>query len=442
MTWVSLPGYFKTHGYTTLGGGKTYHGGLPPFSDGDLSWSDDRPYFESSDKRQCTSNYLKPSGQHGAVCPDNSTNLTEFTDYSNMQSMISNLEYASQVQKETGKPFFLSYGIHRPHLPFHFPAEWPGPDGNTINIWEAYGPDDAIDLPLHQQAPVGMPGIAFTYEMDGDKGVAVNGTTYPIPGPNGNGTNKCPFCGPAFPDNVTRVMRKGYYSAVSWVDYCAGRVIARLHELGHAEDTVIAIVGDHGWQLGEHNIWGKHTNFELGARVPLIIRAANQTANLKSDALAESVDIYPTLAALAGLPPPDDVDGIDLSSLWTDPSPATPLKTVAYSEYPRCAPPDAAWTPEPGYTNPNSCVTTARQNFTIMGTSMRTDAWRCTFWMWWDGLKLAPDFTKPPAATELYAHTNDTESNFDTFENVNVAPNYPAVVAEMMAMARKQWEKV
>lgn len=134
--------------------------------------------------------------------------------------------------------------------------------------------------------------------------------------------------------------------------------------------------------------WGKHTNFELGTRVPLIFHAAGQTTGLKSNTLVESLDICkpatttffrdhlslssdfvvdgpdPTLAALAGLPPPPDVDGHDLTPLWKDPS--AQVSEAVFSEYPRCAPVDAAWTPEPGHPTPQSCVNTARSNFTVM----------------------------------------------------------------------------
>jgi len=145
--------------------------------------------------------------------------------------------------------------------------------------------------------------------------------------------------------------------------------------------------------------------------VPFVIHAAGQTAAIKTDSLTESLDMYPTVAALAGLAPPPNVDGTDLSPVWK--APKTALKTVlkdryceslkfsfalvlilkvsaqvAFSEYPRCAPLDAAWTPEPGYTTPQSCVNTARTNFTFMGYSVRTDEWRATFWMPWDKVNL------------------------------------------------------
>lgn len=177
----------------------------------------------------------------------------------------------------------------QPHLPFHFPAEFGG-----VNIWEKYGPTEDIALPKHQSSPEGMPPIAFTYEMDGKTQVCTFGECVAMPGPD-NGT-LCPFCGPALPDNMTKTMRKGvstvacangpislhwinllplwsarctlpagavcarchtlttglgalhsqYYSAVSWVDFLVGQMLNELDNLGHTEDTVVALVGDHG----------------------------------------------------------------------------------------------------------------------------------------------------------------------------------------------------
>lgn len=151
--------------------------------------------------------------------------------------MLQDLRYASQVRKTTGNPFFLNYGLHRPHLPFHFPATFGGE-----NIWEKYGDTDSIALPTHPEAPIDMPGIAFTYEMDGMVDIAVAGSSYPIPGPD-NPKDLCPFCGPKLPNNATRFMRKAYYSSVSWIDYLVGEMMKELDVLGHTQDTVIAIVG-------------------------------------------------------------------------------------------------------------------------------------------------------------------------------------------------------
>jgi len=432
-TWFSFPGYFKFNGYTTLGGGKTYHPNLPPNNDGNFSWSPDKPYVNSGEKA-CTSKYFQGKSE---VCPSDSTDLTDFSDYGNLQGMLDDLRYASTVKSKTGAPFFINYGIHKPHLPFVFPASFPDANNQTSNIWEKYGDD--VALPLHEEAPVGMPGIAFTYELDGQVQINVFGESYPIPGPFPTEKGGCPFCGPALPDNITKIMRKGYYSAVSWIDFLVGQIVHELDVLGHMDDTVIAIVGDHGWQLGEHNIWGKHSNFELGARVPLIIHAPGQTQQILSNSLVESVDIYPTVAILAGLPPAPDLDGSDLSPVWKNTNAS--INGVSFSEYPRCAPPDAAWTPEPGHATPQSCVTTHRSNFTIMGYSVRTDVWRCTFWMWWNGEKLEADWARAPVAIELYSHEGDTEADFDAFENTNVASQNEAIVQQHMVIAKKQWQK-
>eukprot|EP00038_Savillea_parva_P009232 m.182153 g.182153 ORF g.182153 m.182153 type:complete len:528 (+) comp15457_c0_seq1:109-1692(+) len=425
QNWMSLPGYFLDHGYTCLGGGKTYHPGLPPNNDGNKSWSmgPGVPTYVNHNDAACTSDYF-PHGASTEVCPDNKQNLSSFSDYANLEGMIESLHYASELAKKNGTPFFLNYGIHKPHLPFHFPATFGG-----VNIWEKYGPTGDIALPTHQAAPKDMPPIAFTYEMDGKTEVCAFGECEKIPGPEQG--QLCPFCGPALSHNMTQTMRKGYYSAVSWVDFLVGAMLSELDNLGHTQDTVVALVGDHGWQLGEHNIWGKHSNFELGTRVPLIIRAAGQTTAIRSNTLVESVDIYPTLAALAGLPAPPDLDGYDLTPIWQDPN--TTIKNYSFSEYPRCAPPDTPWQ------DTSSCVHTQRTNFTIMGYSVRDTEWRATFWMWWDGDNLRGDFSRDPAAIELYAHAGDPESDFNAYENTNVAAANSDIVQRMLAVAKTQW---
>ena len=174
------------------------------------------------------------------------------------------------------------------------------------------------------------------------------------------------------------------------------------------------------------------------------------------------------------------MDGVDLSPLFKNPndSGAISKPNVAYSEYPRCAPPDAPWTPE-SYcgrnhdekcTSPQSCVNTPRAHFTIMGYSVRTADWRYTGkyartrrstihellllvlrsdcshiaeWAWWDGANLVGDFTREPAGVELYSHNGDTEANFDLYENVNEAflPENAATIKAMHALVIKQWKK-
>lgn len=218
-----------------------------------------------------------------------------------------------------------------------------------------------------------------------------------------------------------------------------------------------------GWQLGEHNIWGKHTNFELGTRVPLMFRIPD-TPPQRVQTIVESVDLYPTLANLAGLPPPPDVDGSNLFAFLDS---AHPPKTMdrswedellhadddmggagrpflaisnemgraAFSEYPRCC--HNLSTP---WDDTTSCTRTPRTQFTAMGYSVRVDAWRYTVWLHWDAQRLVGDFSRPLIARELYAHPAGTaDASFDATENANVVDEHQHVAAQLHQRVVHQW---
>ncbi len=104
-------------------------------------------------------------------------------------------------------------------------------------------------------------------------------------------------------EQLARALIHGYYAAVSQTDALIGRVINELDRLGLRENTVIILVGDHGWSLGEHGLWAKHVNFDTALRSPLIVSGQGVTHG-KSDAVVEFVDLYPTVVELAGLNEP------------------------------------------------------------------------------------------------------------------------------------------
>ena len=111
-------------------------------------------------------------------------------------------------------------------------------------------------------------------------------------------------------------------------------MLAELEDLGLAENTVVVLWGDHGWKLGEHNSWCKQSNYEIDARVPLIIRAPGAKGNGQaSDALVEFVDVYPTLCDLAGLPRPDHLEGKSMAPLLS--RPAGTIKPAAFNQFRR-----------------------------------------------------------------------------------------------------------
>jgi iduronate 2-sulfatase len=136
-------------------------------------------------------------------------------------------------------------------------------------------------------------------------------------------------------DTMTaRHLIHGYYATVSFVDAQIGRLMEALEKEGLADNTIVILFGDHGFKIGEHAMWCKHTNYEIDTRVPFLIKT--HLPSLKADntaALVELLDLYPTLCDLAALPTPDQCEGStllpllkDSGALWTD---------LAYSQYPR-----------------------------------------------------------------------------------------------------------
>jgi arylsulfatase A-like enzyme len=105
---------------------------------------------------------------------------------------------------------------------------------------------------------------------------------------------------------------------VSFVDAQVGRLLDELEKLGVADNTIIVLWGDHGWQLGEHGFWCKHTNFEVASRTPLLVVAPGVEGGRVSRRLVEYIDIYPTLCDLAGLPKPGHLQGRSLRALLAD----------------------------------------------------------------------------------------------------------------------------
>jgi iduronate 2-sulfatase len=177
------------------------------------------------------------------------------------------------------------------------------------------------------------------------------------------------------------------------VDACTGHVLDELDRLGLRQNTIVVFWGDHGYYMGEHNWWGgKHNNYEGATNAPLIIAAPGmKTAGQKTDAIVEFVDIYPTLADLAGLPLPEGLEGTSLAPLLDDPN--APWSKTAISEYPKGG----------------------RQ-----GTALRTDRYRYVEWR---------DKSGKLVDRELYDHQNDPE------ENENVAGKAEnAVVIDRLAV--------
>jgi arylsulfatase A-like enzyme len=201
---------------------------------------------------------------------------------------------------------------------------------------------------------------------------------------------------------MARHLIHGYYAATSYLDAQVGRVLDALEKEGLADNTIVILWGDHGWNLGEHGLWCKHCNYETSTRVTLLIRAPgyDKSHGQTTRSLTEFVDIYPTLCELCNVKPDAAIEGKSFVPLLKDPK-AT-VKNVAYSQYPRQIPDHGA----------------------AMGYAVRTDRWRYVEW------RAKKDGY---VVRELYDHKNDPD------ETVNVAdePGNATVVKEHAALLKK-----
>jgi len=275
----SLPMTFKQAGYTTISNGKVYH-----------HRTDDRTAWSQEPWRPETSSiwWAKPENRQGPGRGPAYESADEpdsiYPDFQIAQKTIEDLRGLA----ERDEPFFLACGFYRPHLPFVAPKRY----------WDLYPPDE-VTLPENMYFPRDLDN-AFAYswgEMRKYSGVPAKG---PVS------------------DEMARELIRGYHACVSLVDAQVGRVMEELERLGLAENTVVVLWGDHGWQLGEHAMWCKHTNFEVAVRTPLLIAAPGAKTRGTTPRLVEYVDLYPTLCDLAGLDQPGHVQGRSLVPLLAD----------------------------------------------------------------------------------------------------------------------------
>jgi len=197
--------------------------------------------------------------------------------------------------------------------------------------------------------------------------------------------------GLSLPIEKQKELIHGYYAAISYTDAQVGILLKTLDSLGLTKNTIIVLWGDHGWHLGDHNLWCKHTNFEQATHAPLIISSPKISSN-KSKVQTEFVDIFPTLCDLAGLKIPDSLDGVSLKSVMLNPSKV--VKEFSVSQYPRSG--DDAETERAGY-----------NSVKVMGYSIRTSQYRYTVWMGNNFRSSQPFNKKLIVGEELYDYKND-----------------------------------
>ncbi|MDA0281922.1 MAG: sulfatase-like hydrolase/transferase [Planctomycetota bacterium] len=362
---VTLPQQFMKHGYHAVSYGKIFHN---PWPDNE-SWSEPHAWPKSSlwsdeaknqhahfrEKMRADGHSDSQVNRIRAVA----TEAVDTPDHEHVDGAIAEQALAAIKRlAQQDQPFFLAAGFVRPHLPFVVPRKY----------WDLYQAD-SITLAENPFLPKNSPAFAMNTMYELRDYMDFFGTPTPRDG--------------SLTEAQQRRLKHGYYASVSFIDALIGRLLDELERLDLADNTIVVLWGDHGWKLGEHNSWCKQSNYEIDARVPLIIRAPSASANgRKTEALVELVDVYPTLCELAGLPVSDHLEGRSIVPLLSEPE--QPWKQAAFSQFQRMDGP----TP-------------------LMGYSMRTDRYRYIEWQ--------DRRTRNVVAKELYDHKNDPH------EDTNVA---------------------
>ncbi|WAC20488.1 sulfatase-like hydrolase/transferase [Luteolibacter sp. SL250] len=363
---ITLPQQFIRNGYRAEAVGKLYHSGHGNGDDA-ASWS--VPHVKPSGKTYALDTSGPPEGTprrkngkapRGAAVESADVPDDTYADGLTANEVIKRLE-AAKERPDT--PFFIGAGFIRPHLPFVAPKKY----------WDLYTRSD-LKVAEYQKAPEGAPDAAMR--------------------PNGELSQ---YRGAENSGNLSEAQQleliHGYYAATSYTDAQVGKLLDALDRLGLSENTIVVLWGDHGWHLGDHGLWAKHSNFEQATRIPFIISAPGVTApGGKTKSLVQSIDLYPTLLELTGLPHPGSkpaLEGKSLVPVLKDP--AATVNEVVYQVYPRGP---------------------------LIGRSLRTATHRLVEWK-------APGAAPETAEWELYDYGTDPA------ETRNLVKDQPETVAAL-----------
>ena len=355
---VTLPQMFKRNGYVSARVGKIYHYGNPgqigtSGLDDPASWDEFvNPRGIDKDEEAKVTNFTPTRGLGSALA----YYASPAGDEEHTDGKVA-LETIALLEKHKGRPFFIGAGFYRPHCPFIAPQKY----------FDLY-PLDTIAAPAVAPDSWMPPPARFT-----------------VP----------PHWG--LSEQAQRESIRAYYASISFLDANVGRLLDALDRLGLADNTIVVFVSDHGYHLGEYGQWMKQTLFERSARAPLIVAGPGVAAKGRtSSRVVELLDLYPTLAALAGVPAPKALQGRSLTPLLKNP--------------------DAAWE--------HPAITQVRRGpaaSTYMGYSIRTDRWRYTEW----------DAGRRGA--ELYDEAADPQET----RNLVMDPQHQKVVADLQRRLRR-----
>jgi uncharacterized sulfatase len=360
---VTLPQMFMKAGYYSGRVGKIYHYGNP--NDIGTSGLDDPASWQE---------HVNPAGRDKTALEPDVMNYTpqrkglgaamafladkEGKDEEHTDGKVAT-EAIRLLEAHKDKPFFLAVGFYKPHCPWITPGKY---------------------FDMYSMDAIKLPEIAPDFKKNALE-------------PSLASTKPWPYMG-VTPDQA-RECKRAYYAAISFVDAQIGRVLDAVDRLGLRDNTIIVFWSDHGYHLGEHGLWMKMSLYEEAAHVPVIIRVPGQkTVGQASPRTVELVDLYPTLADLAGLTPTPGLQGYSLRPLIENPN--------------------ATW---------SHAAYTQVERGKFPGYSVRTERWRYTEWD--DGVK----------GRELY----DQEADPHELTNLAEDPKSASTVAELHELVKKNW---
>jgi len=347
---VTLPQHFRQNGYAVARTGKILHGGIDDIPSWDEGGEPGMPRQPRTPDQ--AAQYRQQSDRWVALEGDGETTA----DYRSASRAIQLLEkYGAQGSE---KPFFIAAGFAKPHSPLIAPKKY----------FDLYDPEK-IPLPPNYAPEQRLP----------------EGATPGALGPNGDLFIQRPA-----PEKDAREMIRAYYACISFVDDQVGRVLAALDRLKLRDDTIVVFFGDHGYHLSEMGKWSKHNSlYEVATRVPVLISAPGMAAGKASPRTVGLIDLYPTLAELAGLPAGKGIEGHSLAPLLKDPQAKWEHPAYSYS-----------------------------RNRIGLGQSVRTERYRYTVWA--------------SGAAELYDYSTEP------YERRNVAgdPAYAAALEQLKRLVR------
>lgn len=363
---LTLPQVFKRNGYTTVSIGKVYHHSRDDAENWSIHFPKENNAYYSPENIAIIDRIKKAGIQGNGPAYD----CADVGDEAYKDGRAA--KYAiTTLNKIKHEKFIMFVGLSKPHLPFNAPKKY----------WDLYN-EDKIEVPK-RETPTEMYALALTKwgELRNYYGIPKEGF---------------------LDDDLTRKLIHGYYASVSYIDAQIGKVMKTLVDLDLRKKTIVILMSDHGWKLGEYGAWCKHTNFELDVHVPLIISRetgfSERITNARSDALVENVDIFPTLADACGLDL-GELDGKSILPVVNNPN--IEWEKGAYSLYPR--------------------------GRNIMGCTCTDGEWRYTEWRNSD--------TQERLGSELYCHVNSPVAT----DNLSGLSEYIEVEKKMKKLLLKQF---